>query len=285
MKLRHLRIENFKRFREPLTIGAFADGLNLFAAPNESGKSTVVEAIRAAFFERHRSSSVEHLRPWGDASATPTVEVAFDIGTRRYRLSKSFLGKKRCDLAIDGQAALDGVAAEDHLAQLLGFGFPGKGASSPEHMGIPGLLWIRQGTSHELAGAVTHAADHLRQVLGESLGDLTSSGGDTLLHAVESERNELLTPSSSKPKGDHAAALQRRDALAEKSVLLARDVRAYQGSVDRLAQLRGEHQRDEQERPWATIRQQHRAAQVRLEAAEGLQARQQAEQASLQQWR
>ncbi len=96
MKLQRLRIENFKRFREPLLLEGFADGLNLFAAPNEAGKSTVAEALRAAFFERHRSSSVEHLRPWGDAAATPTVEVVFQIGGREHRLTKAFLGKKRC---------------------------------------------------------------------------------------------------------------------------------------------------------------------------------------------
>jgi hypothetical protein len=158
MKLRHLRIEHFKRFRDPLVIDGFADGLNLFAAPNESGKSTVAEAIRAAFFERHRSGSVEHLRPWGDSSASPTVDLEFDMGEKQYHLTKVFLGKKRCDLAIEGQPPLDGVAAEDHLARLLGFKFPGKGASAPEHMGIPGLLWIRQGTSHQLADAVTYAA-------------------------------------------------------------------------------------------------------------------------------
>ena len=131
MKLRKLRIEHFKRFREPLVMEGFADGLNLFAAPNESGKSTVAEAIRAAFFERHRSGSVEHLRPWGDSSAAPTVDVEFHMGEKRYHLTKVFLGKKRCDLAIEGQPPLDGVAAEDHLAQLLGFKFPGKGASAP----------------------------------------------------------------------------------------------------------------------------------------------------------
>ena len=111
MKLRKLRIEHFKRFREPLVMEGFADGLNLFAAPNESGKSTVAEAIRAAFFERHRSGSVEHLRPWGDSSAAPTVDVEFDMGEKRYHLTKVFLGKKRCDLAIEGQPPLDGVAA------------------------------------------------------------------------------------------------------------------------------------------------------------------------------
>ena len=284
MKLRRLRIENFKRFRDPLTIDDLDDGLNLFAAPNESGKSTVAEAIRAAFFERHRSGSVEHLRPWGEAGATPTVEVEFDIGGRRHRLTKAFLGRKRCALVIDGQPPLDSAAAEDHLAGLLGFKFPGRGVSAPEHMGIPGLLWIRQGSAHELAEAVGHAADHLRQVLGESLGDLTSSSGDVLLRRVEDERNELLTPATGNPKGDHAAALKRRAELADEIAALTGDITAYRGSVDRLAALRREHQRDEQARPWTGLRQQHQDAQARLDAAQGLEARQRAEQASLQQW-
>lgn len=282
MKLRRLRIESFKRFREPLTLEGFADGLNLFAAPNESGKSTVAEAIRAAFFERHRSSSVQYLRPWGDASATPTVEVEFDIGEQRYKLTKAFLGRKRCELVISGQPTLDGAAAEDHLAGLLGFTFPGKGASAPEHMGIPGLLWIRQGSSHELADAVSHAADHLRQVLGESLGDLTSSSGDALLRSVEALRNELLTPAAGNPKGEYAAALQRKAALAEELTGLDRDIAAYRGSVDRLATLRREHQRDDQERPWDAIREQHRSALARLEAAQGLEERLRREREELQ---
>lgn len=284
MKLRRLRIENFKRFRLPLTIDDLAGGLNLFAAPNEAGKSTVVEAIRAAFFERHRSGSVEHLRPWGDASATPTVELEFEIGAKRYRLTKAFLGRKRCTLAVDGQPPLDGAVAEDHLAGLLGFTFPGKGASAPEHMGIPGLLWIRQGTSHELAEAVTHAADHLRQVLGESLGDLTSSSGDAVLRAVESARNELLTPATGNPRAIYAEARQREADLAQAIEQLDRDIAAYRASVDRLATLRRAHLRDEQQRPWAAIRQQHRSAEARLETAQGLEARQKDAQVTLQQW-
>ena len=64
MKLKRVRIENFKRFRAPLELCDFADGLNLFVAPNESGKSTVAEAIRAAFFERHKSSAISGLPAW-----------------------------------------------------------------------------------------------------------------------------------------------------------------------------------------------------------------------------
>jgi DNA repair exonuclease SbcCD ATPase subunit len=284
MKLRRLRIENLRRFREPLTLEGFADGLNLFAAPNEAGKSTVAEALRAAFFERHRSSSVEHLRPWGDTVATPTVEVDFDVDGRRYQLTKAFLGRRRCELRIQGQPALDGAAAEDHLAQLLGFRFPGKGASAPEHRGIPGLLWVRQGTSHDLAPAVAHAADHLRQVLGSSLGELTASGGDALLRAVESSRQELLTPATGQPKGEYATALQRRDRLVALCESLDRDIAAYQGTVDRLATLRREQARDAQSRPWEAVREQHRAAMVRLEQAQGLEARLRSEREALQRW-
>ncbi len=284
MKLRRLRIEHFKRFREPLTIDGLVEGLNLFAAPNESGKSTVAEAICAAFFERHRSGSVEHLRPWGDASATPTVELEFDIEGRRHRLTKAFLGRKRCDLVIDGQPALDGVAAEDHLAKLLGFKFPGKGASGPEHMGIPGLLWVRQSTAHQLADAVSHASEHLRQILGESFGELASSGGDALVREVEVARNELLTPSKGEPRGAYEAARKRSAELAEVREQLDRDILSYRASVDRLAALRRDHLRDEHEQPWGEIQRQLEVAQARLEVAQGLETQQTQALATLQQW-
>ncbi|WP_295981349.1 AAA family ATPase [uncultured Variovorax sp.] len=282
MKLQRLRIENFKLFRAPLEIDGLTDGLNLFAAPNESGKSTVAEAIRAAFFERHRSSAVEHLRPWGESSATPMVEVDFELDGKRYRLTKAFLGKKRCELVIDGRA-MDGAVAEDHLAALLGFRFPGKGASTPEHMGIPGLLWIRQGTSHDIASAVGFASDHLRNALGESLGELASSNGDAVLKAVEAERNELLTPAAGTPRGAYADALKLRAELEADLQRLHADIESYQSGVDRLTNLRRDHQRDEAARPWAALREQLAVAQQRLDEARGLDEKKTAQEAALRQ--
>ncbi|SES91969.1 AAA family ATPase [Variovorax sp. OV084] len=282
MKLQRLRIENFKLFRAPLEIDGFTDGLNLFAAPNESGKSTVAEAIRAAFFERHRSSAVEHLRPWGESSATPTVEVDFELDGKPCRLTKAFLGKKRCELVIDGKS-MDGAVAEDHLAALLGFRFPGKGASTPEHMGIPGLLWIKQGTSHDIASAVGFASDHLRNALGESLGELASSNGDAVLKAVESERNELLTPAAGTPRGAFADAIRLRTELEVDIERLRADIESYQSGVDRLSGLRRDHQRDEAARPWTALREQLATARQRLDEAKGLNDRKTAQDAALRQ--
>lgn len=282
MKLKRLRIENFKRFRAPLEINGFTDGLNLFTAPNESGKSTVAEAIRCAFFERHRSSSVEYFRPWGESSSTPTVELDFELDAKPCRLTKAFLGKKRCELSIDGKS-MDGAAAEDHLAALLGFRFPGKGASAPEHMGIPGLLWIKQGTSHEIASAVGFASDHLRNALGESLGELASSSGDAVLKAVESERNELLTPATGSPRGAFADAINRRAELQTDLQTLRTDIEAYQSGVDRLSGMRREHQRDEAARPWLALQEQLAAAQKRQSEAKGLAEKKAAQEATLKQ--
>ena len=144
MKLSRIRIEQVRKFRRPFELAGLDAGLNLFTGPNEAGKSTVVRAIRAAFFERYRSLTVEDLIPHGDSAASPTIEIDFETGAEQYRLSKTFFQRKRFNLSI-GSRELDGEDAESHLAQLLGFEFPGRGPSKPEHGGIPGLLWIEQG--------------------------------------------------------------------------------------------------------------------------------------------
>ena len=62
MRLLRLRVEQLRRFREPVEIRDLEPGINLFAGPNESGKSTLVRAIRAAFFERFKSNGAADLQ-------------------------------------------------------------------------------------------------------------------------------------------------------------------------------------------------------------------------------
>ncbi|MGL1833651.1 AAA family ATPase [Rhodocyclaceae bacterium SMB388] len=263
MKLIRLRIEQFRQFRTPIEIGDFAPGLNLFTGPNEAGKSTIVAAIRAAFFERHRSGSVEDLRPWGDSAAVPTVELDFELDGEVCRLVKSFLAKKRCELTI-GSHGLDGAEAEDRLAELLGFMHAGKGASKAEHWGIPGLLWIQQGAAHELRDAVGHATDHLRSALNESLGEVAASGGDELLATVQTQRGELLTEKGGHPRGAYKDALDRAAELDAVLRELDTEIDRYRQRVDALAKLRVEHAADEAERPWLDFRARQQAAGERL---------------------
>ncbi|MCK6375767.1 MAG: AAA family ATPase [Zoogloea sp.] len=260
MKLTRLRVEQLRQFRQPLEISGFEPGLNVFTGPNEAGKSTLVAAIRAAFFERHRSKSVDDLQPWGDSSAAPTIELDFDLDGQPCRLAKRFLGRARCDLQL-GARQFDGADAEDQLAELLGFQFAQKGSSKSEHWGIPGLLWITQGTAQSIAEPVSHAAGHLNRVLGQSLdhslGEVASSRGDAILAKVEAARNELLTPSGGRPRGPFADAESQVAALETRLAELDSAIASYCRQVDKLAALRREHRAEEAEQPpsrtWSAI--------------------------------
>lgn len=282
MKLTRIRLEQFCQFRAPLEIDGLEAGLNVFTGPNEAGKSTLVAAIRAAFFERHRSKRVEHLQPWGDSSAAPSVELDLTLGGTACHLAKRFLHRARCDLRL-GERQLDGADAEDLLAEQLGFQHASKGASKAEHWGIPGLLWISQGTAQAVAEPVEHAAVHLNRVLGESLGEVASSRGDAVLARVEAARNELLTPATGKPTGSYAEALQRVAELEARLTGLDAAIATYRQRVDRLAELRRAHAADTADQPWLPLREQARAASARIAALDDVErqladARRQAEQ-------
>jgi DNA repair exonuclease SbcCD ATPase subunit len=272
MKISRLRVDQFRRFRQPFELRDFDPGLNLFAGPNEAGKSTLVAALRAAFFERHRSGTVEHLRPWGDASAAPEVELDFELDGTPCRLNKRFLGKKRCTLQF-GTRTYDGAEAEDFIAEQLGFAFAAKGSSKAEHWGIPGLLWMEQGSAQDIRAAVTHATDHLRTALTASLGEIAGGDGDDVTNEVERLRNELLTPSSDRPRGAHAEALQAEQSLREALAKVDDDLLTFRQKVDRLAQLRREHEADAAQRPWEDLRARAATAATALREAQSLQER------------
>ena len=262
MKLVRLKVEQLRQFRNPVEIRDLADGINLFIGPNESGKSTLVRAIRAAFFERHKSSGAQDLQPWGDSAATPVIEIEFQWQNQRWHLIKSFLKKKRADLDVDGQT-YSGDEAEDKLATLLGFGFAGKGASRPENWGIPGLLWIEQGAGQEIKQPVEHAGQHLKSALGANLGEVASSTGDALLSRVFKERGKLLTVTGLKT-GDYAIAIKEHEDLQKQYADLQSRIQQYRQQVDRLGQLRVEQAKADVERIWESYRQQAQKAEEKL---------------------
>ena len=268
MRLQRLRVAELRRFRAGFEIADLQPGLNILTGANEAGKSTLVRAIRAAFFERHRSTSVDDLRPYGDATAAPTVEIHFEIAGAPYRLSKSFLQKKRCEL-VSGTRRWEGVEAEDLLATMLGFQFAAKGASREEHWGIPGLLWIEQGEAQAVRGAVAHAAEHLRKALDSSLGEVAASGGDALAAQVRRLRDELLT-GTGKPRAAYQKAIDDSAALAAQTEALTQATAAYRGQVDQLARLRDEHAADARAQPWQALRARQAAAEQSLSAADAL---------------
>lgn len=279
MKLTRLHLDQLKQFRQPLDIRDLTEGINLFVGPNESGKSTLVRAIRAAFFERYKSSSVDDLQPWGDTSATPEIELEFDWQGEHWTLNKRFLGKKRCDLKV-GSQHFSGEEAEEKLAEMLGYQFPGRGASKAEHWGIPGLLWVEQGAVQDIQGPVNHAGEHLQSALGQSLGEVASSGGDELIARVEKERAELLTGTGKETKDykkvqeDYRHSQDRLDALNQ-------SVEQYRQQVDQLGVLIEQKQSIDAPRPWEEQRRKADTAKSQLSEVQRWQSEQRQDQQAL----
>lgn len=267
MKLSRIALEEFRKFRQPMVLDGLQDGLNLFVGANEAGKSTVASAIRAAFLERYSTSKVADLAPRGESGARPSVELAFTHADHSYVLKKQFLSRARCELLIDdGAQRLDGEEAENALAALLGFELPGRGQSKPDLAGIPGLLWIQQGDGHNLQEAAGHAGVHLRDALTQLSGELAASDGDRLFERVSAERAALLDARNGRPKGAYkdaedalARAIAERDECAQAMAQLNTD-------VDRLAELRRDHERAQASQPWKDFEAKAVEARARLAA-------------------
>jgi hypothetical protein len=268
MHISRLRVAQVRRFRAPFELSALDPGLNIISGPNEAGKSTLVRAIRAAFFERSRSSGAEDLRPWGDAAAGPEVELDFELAGQRCRLSKRFLFKKRCTLQV-GANLFEEQEAEDHLAQLFGFAFAGKGASKSEHWGIPGLLWVEQGSGQEVQKAAEYAREHVHNALqGQAeatVGALAATRGDAVLARLRTQRAELLT-AAGKPRAAYLEAIEKVQRLLVQLAELDDQIARYCQQVDQLASLRAQHQAEETARPWQGWRAQREERQRQLQA-------------------
>jgi energy-coupling factor transporter ATP-binding protein EcfA2 len=268
MKLHRIRLEQVRQFRRPFELTDLQPGLNLFTGPNEAGKSTIVRAIRAAFFERYRSTSVEDLLPRGDTAVTPTIEMDFEIAGQQFQLRKCFLNKRRCELKVASHPR-DGEEAEQYLAEILGFEFSGRGASKPEHWGIPGLLWIEQGSGQEIAESVGNATSHLRRALEQSVGAVASSQGDAVMAQIRAQRDELLT-AAARPRNAYSQANTQHDELKEQAAVLDLRIAEYHQQVDELETLLREDAADSLARPWVAFRAQMQVAQEQLDAVEHL---------------
>ena len=147
MCFKSIKVEQFRQFRSVMAVHDLAPQLNVIAGNNETGKSTLLQAVRAALFDRYSSSVGECFRPYG-AQVSPKVHLVFDLDGVEYRLTKVFSRRR------DGEATLEvsdghrweGPAAEDFLAELLELLLCRQGWQPP---GASGPRWVVVGRTGE----------------------------------------------------------------------------------------------------------------------------------------
>ena len=71
MKLRSLAVNQFKKFTTPIRLEGIEDGLNVVVGPNEMGKSTLLDALRAVLFEKYSSRAQPIMALQNDRNQPP----------------------------------------------------------------------------------------------------------------------------------------------------------------------------------------------------------------------
>ncbi len=118
MKIHSIRLSNYRVHSEQRI--DFDPRLTLIGGPNESGKSTVVEALhRALFLKAAGGTEVHRAMQSSSSSGQPEVELVFEAGGRTHTLLKKFGRQGVTTLSSDGRAALRGGEAEDALSSIL----------------------------------------------------------------------------------------------------------------------------------------------------------------------
>lgn len=149
MKLHWVELENWRKHTK-IRID-FDENATVIYGSNETGKSTILEALSKGLFDRSSShaEAIKCVKPLtAPGNVTSTVTIEFTLNKTRYRVEKNFnlrrgtslfkvVGKKPILQAQDD-------SADEQLIQLLEADLPSSRGSKPSQWGVFRWLWAPQ---------------------------------------------------------------------------------------------------------------------------------------------
>ncbi|MFW6010227.1 MAG: AAA family ATPase, partial [Actinomycetota bacterium] len=201
MRVHRIEVEHVRGIEHAAVELADA-GVTVIEAPNEAGKTTLLDAFDLLLTEKDstQKQSVRDLQPVGEDVGS-LVEAELTLGPVRLTVRKRFNRQRMTELHVHGEQgrSLTGEDAHDHLRELLA-----------EHtdLALYEALRFRQGRSLEsvaLGGSAT-----LARRLDEIAGGAGDSGDDALLDRIRGEFERYFTP-----KGHEGRVLREADAEVE----------------------------------------------------------------------
>jgi len=216
MKILSITLSDVRRFTAPITVEGLGTGVNVLTAPNESGKSTLFDALQAVFFQPYRSRSKEAKALQPHVGGKPTVSVEIEVSSGRYRITKRWLSGAMAEVREGARLIAKDDAAEEWIAAQI---------KADETGGPAGLLWVRQGVTtldgeDKKQAETTKAAR--RDLLSSVAGEVEAmTGGRRMERAraqCSAELGELITNTGRAKAGgpiktaeDEVAALEMRE--------------------------------------------------------------------------
>ena len=242
MRLRRIEIAQFRKLAGPVVLDGLGDGLVVVSGDNEEGKSTILAALKAAFFEHHTigGSVREAMAP--HAGGTPEIAVEFECGGERHHLRKAF---RRAGVVLEsGGRRYQDDGAERRLQELLRFERRQARSPRPENSGVQALFWVDQATAFRDFEGIAGGRDRLAAAVAAAVGVVAGGEAARRLLVVARERAErFYTPKNQQETGDLKAAGERVRALEQENALLERRRSEFDARVDRLARLRADRAR------------------------------------------
>ncbi len=207
MHIERIAVQSVGPFAGPITIDGLSPRLNVLASPNETGKSTLLKALNALFFETYRTTkqSIEALRPY--TGGAPFIGATFEVGGHRWQLEKQFLSARRAFLGrLDQSERHEGADAENRLNQLIALPATGErngsdGATLPLEDALR-LLWVAQGDGFKLPELSDTTRSGFAQILSTEAEMSAGLGrAQVILEDVQRELDTLLTRTGRPKKG------------------------------------------------------------------------------------
>ena len=211
-------------------------GLNVLHGPNELGKSSLVNAVRAALLLQSTSSAAAPLRDW-HADAPPRVALTFEQEAQRvWRVRKSFgsSGHAYLEFSRDGSEFTQegkGREVDGTLRRILRWGLKGPGLPGGKHgMAASFITTALLGEQSDVVAILRTSLagdgdDSGRERLSEALQALAEDPRfKRVLAAVQEKVDEAFTGSGKKRTGQASpwAQIRGQRVAAEAS---ERDVR------------------------------------------------------------
>ena len=236
MILERVQLESWGCLRWPVEL-VLHPRVNLVHAPNESGKSTLVAAIRHALLEP-ATVNVEAYRPWG-SEVVPKAAVEFRNTAGRWRVEKVFARRSARARLLKEQKGFWVPLEEDpnsvyfrvlelitgNSADQPRSGRRRSGEQSARH-GVIYVLWRDQGKPPLEGLDLPGVAE---RDLAEAVGLFVLSDRDRrLIETVQSKVSQYFTPVRRDESGELAAAKRKLEAARQ----------TFQGFQERIELLR-----------------------------------------------
>ena len=149
MKLHWVELENWRQHTK--TRIDFDEDTTVIYGPNETGKSTVFEALSRGFFDKSstHAEAIKRIKPLtASGNITSTVRIEFTLNKTRYRVKKNFNLRSGTSLyKIDDESSTllaHDNSADEELIQLLDAELPSTRGSKPSQWGALRWLWTPQ---------------------------------------------------------------------------------------------------------------------------------------------